>query len=42
MIIFAPRMADFTQARFVKAGLDTDPVRLRDQVVRQLLDGMTG
>ena len=24
------------------AGLDTDPARLRDQVVGQLLDGMTG
>jgi hypothetical protein len=24
------------------AGLDADPARLRDQVVGQLLDGMTG
>ncbi|MGI8336656.1 TetR/AcrR family transcriptional regulator [Actinomadura scrupuli] len=42
MIIFAPRMADFARAGFAEPGLDTDPVRLREQVVRQLLDGMTG
>ncbi len=37
MAIFGPR---FTEV--VKTGLDTDPAQFRDQVVRQLLDGMTG
>jgi AcrR family transcriptional regulator len=36
--ILAPRGADVLKA----AGLDADPARLGDQVVGQLLDGMTG
>jgi AcrR family transcriptional regulator len=35
--VFAPRFADVAETR-----LDTDPARLRDQVVGQLLNGMTG
>ena len=37
MTVFAPRIADLAGTR-----LDTDPARLRDQVVGQLLNGMTG
>jgi AcrR family transcriptional regulator len=37
MTVFAPRLTDLAGT-----GLDTDPVRLRDQVVGQLLNGMTG
>jgi len=37
MTVFAPRIADLAET-----GLDTDPARLRDQVVGQLLNGMTG
>ena len=37
MTVFAPRIADLAGT-----GLDTDPARLRDQVVGQLLNGMTG
>ena len=36
--VLAPRGAKILAA----AGLDVDPARLRDQVVGQLLDGMTG
>jgi AcrR family transcriptional regulator len=36
--VLAPRGAEALKA----AGLDADPARLRDQVVGQLLDGMTG
>jgi hypothetical protein len=36
--VLAPRGAEVLKA----AGLDADPGRLRDQVVGQLLDGMTG
>lgn len=36
--VLAPRGAEVLKA----AGLDADPARLRDQVVGQLLDGMTG
>jgi AcrR family transcriptional regulator len=37
MTVFAPRYTEI-----VHDGLETDPVRLRDQVVTQLLNGMTG
>lgn len=37
MTVFAPRYAEIAQG-----GLETDPVRLRDQAVTQLLNGMTG
>ena len=37
MTVFGPRYAEI-----VKTGLDTDPPRLRDRVVTQLLHGMTG
>jgi AcrR family transcriptional regulator len=37
MTIFAPRFADL-----METGLETDPAKYRDQVVGQLLDGMTG
>jgi AcrR family transcriptional regulator len=37
-VVLAPRGAEALKA----AGLDADPARLRDQVVGQLLDGMTG
>ena len=36
--VLAPRGAEVLKA----GGLDTDPAKLRDQVVGQLLDGMTG
>jgi len=36
--VLAPRGAEVLNA----AGLDADPARLRDQIVGQLLDGMTG
>lgn len=37
MSVFGPRFTEI-----VKTGLETDPAELRDQVVSQLLDGMTG
>jgi AcrR family transcriptional regulator len=37
-VVLAPRGAEVLAA----AGLDADPAKLRDQVVAQLLDGMTG
>ncbi len=37
MAVFAPRFAEVTET-----GLESDPARLRDQVVSQLLNGMTG
>ncbi len=37
MAVFAQRFGDVTHS-----GLETDPVRLRDQLVGQLLNGMTG
>jgi AcrR family transcriptional regulator len=37
-VVLAPRGAEALKA----AGLDADPARLRDQLVGQLLDGMTG
>jgi AcrR family transcriptional regulator len=37
MVIFAPRFAEL-----VETGLAADPARFRDQVVDQLLNGMTG
>lgn len=49
MTIFAPRVAEIVEtgpnagcARFRLAGMETDPATFRDQVVRQLLNGMTG
>jgi AcrR family transcriptional regulator len=37
MSVFGPRFTEI-----VKTGLEADPAELRDQVVSQLLDGMTG
>jgi hypothetical protein len=37
MTVFAPRFAEWAEA-----GLDTDQTRFCDQVVAQVLDGMTG
>jgi hypothetical protein len=36
--VLAPRGAEVLKA----AGLDTELAKLRDQLVKQLLDGMTG
>jgi AcrR family transcriptional regulator len=42
MTIFAPRFNELVRSKLFGAELESDPVRLRDQVVGQLLDGMTG
>jgi AcrR family transcriptional regulator len=42
MTLFVPRFPELVQSELVQSGLESDPARLRDQVVGQLLDGMTG
>jgi AcrR family transcriptional regulator len=42
MTVFSPRFSELIRSKLFQSELDPDPARLRDQVIGQLLDGMTG